>query len=98
VVRRRWGDLDRTLRADAEHAALPRRSGRRRSLPPLERAIRDELTCWEPRARAPRAARRRAIRSVSLGLVADADGRSSLAIELLEVTLDATRRRLPCPS
>jgi hypothetical protein len=89
--------LDRTLQADSEHAA--RCLAALAAVEPgplLERAIRDELELLRQRVLALLAVRHGAetIHFVGLGLASEVEGRRSLAIELLEVTLgraEATR-------
>src|SRR6185312_10167653 len=67
--------------------------------PQLERAIRDELELLRQRVLALLAVRHGAetIHSVALGLASPAEGRRSLAIELLEVTLSRPEATLALP-
>jgi hypothetical protein len=92
--------LQETLRADAEHAA--------RCLaalavvapaPLLERALRDELELLRQRVLALLAVRHGAepIHLVTLGLASGAEGRRSLAIEMLDVTLGRSEAALASP-
>lgn len=92
--------LERTLHADSEHAARCLAAlAAVEPAPLLERAIRDELELLRRRVLALLAVRHGAdaIHSVALGLAGDVEGRRSLAIEMLEVTLDRAEatRALP---
>lgn len=94
------GIIDRTLRADAEHAG--------RCLAALEfvaadselaRALRDEIGLLRDRVLALLAVRYGAetVQAVSLGLRSDADDRRSLAAETLDVTLTPADAALARP-
>ena len=92
--------LERTLRADSEHAARCLAAlAAVAPAPQLERAIRDELELLRQRVLALLAVRHGAetIHSVALGLASSAEGRRSLAIELLEVTLSRPEATLALP-
>jgi hypothetical protein len=92
--------LDRTLRADAEHAA--RCLAMLEAVEPdsvLARAVSDELELLRDRALALLAVRygTERMRAVALGLGSDVDGGRSLAAEMLEVTLSRTDAVLALP-
>ena len=85
---------------DAEHAA--RCLAALASVAPaplLERALRDELELLEQRVLALLAVRHGAerIKLAALGLRSDAEGRRSLAIEMLDVTLGRAEAALALP-
>jgi hypothetical protein len=92
--------LERTLRGDSEHAARCLAAlAAVEPAPLLERAIRDELELLRQRVLALLAMRHGAetIHSVALGLASDVEGRRSLAIEMLEVTLGRAEATLALP-
>jgi hypothetical protein len=92
--------LEETLRADAEHAARCLTAlAAVAPAPLLERALRDELELLRQRVLALLAVRHGAepIHLVTLGLASDAEGRRSLAIEMLDVTLGRSEAALASP-
>ncbi len=98
---RRWRrSSSRRLRTDAEHAARCLAAlAAVAPAPLLERALRDELELLRERVLALLAVRHgaEAIHLVALGLASDAEGRRSLAIEMLDVTLGRAEAALASP-
>jgi hypothetical protein len=92
--------LERTLLADASHAARCLAAlAAVEPAPLVVRAVRDELELLRRRVLALLGVRHgsQAIGAVMLGLSADDEGRRSLAIEMLEVTLDHDEAALALP-
>ena len=92
--------LDRTLREDSQHAASCLAAlAAAEPAPLLERAIRDELELLRQRVLALLAVWHGAetIHPVALGLAGGGEGRRSLAIEMLEVTLGRAEATLALP-